>query len=239
MAKTTISKKQLILSIIFNGGNTLIFFFVLKTIYSQLGILKYLTYLSYIANSIFLLFCLLCDIFIYLSQDNNSDEINNDYALIESEEKEKNNLWYDKLNDWNRNKYCLVCNPFSFFVTFSFWILYFLGKTYIKVSSGFIPMTRTYYFHLIITLIILLDIFISKRKKVENSSKYTNITLNLFLIYAIFICIMKYYYNIMPYAFLNSSFLFLVCYMIFSFVLLYLCSYLNIWLVNYVNKNEI
>ena len=66
MVKTSISKKQLILSIIFNGGNTLIFFFVLKTIYSQLGILKYLTYLSYISNSIFLLFCLLCDIFIYL-----------------------------------------------------------------------------------------------------------------------------------------------------------------------------
>ena len=239
MAKTTITRKQLILSIIFNGGNTLIFCFLLKTIYLRPGILKFLTYLSYIANSIFLLFCLLCDIFVYLSQDNNSDEINNDYALIESEGKEKNILWYDKLNDWNRNKYSLICNPFSFFVTFSFWILYFLGKTYIKVSSGFIPMTRSTYFHLIISMIILLDIFMSKRKRVENPSKNINIVLNLLLIYSIFICIMKYYFNIIPYAFLNSSLIFLVCYMIFSFVLLYFCSYLNVWLVNYVNKNDI
>ena len=238
MTKTSITKKQLIISVIFNGGNSFIFLILLKALYKEPGILKYLTYLSYCANSIFLFFCLLCDIFIYLNNDNNngSNEINNDYALLEADNKEKDEIWFEKLNDWNRNKYSLVCNPFSFFVTFSFWILYYLGESYIKVSPGLFPMMRTVYLHLIISILIIIDIFNSKRKILNDNSKDSCLVTNLFLIYCVLICIMKYYFNIIPYAFLKSSFLFLICYMFLSFGLLYFCCYLNICLVNFVNK---
>jgi len=238
MSEISITKKQLISSIIFNGGNSFIFIFLLKEIYLNPGILKFLTYLSYFANSLFLLFCVLCDIFIYLTDEDNSNQINTNYVMIESENKEKDKSWFSKLNNWNRNKYSLICNPFSYFVTISFWILFFLGKSYIKVSSGFFPMTRTFYFHLIITIIIIIDIFISKRKTITKADDYKNIVSNLFLIYCIFIFIMKYYFNILPYAFLNSGLLFLICYMILSFILLYFCFQLNIWLINSVNKNN-
>ena len=238
MSETSITKKQLISSIIFNGGNSFIFICLLKEIYLNPGILKFLTYLSYFANSFFLLFCVICDIFIYLTDDDNSNQISNNYVMIESENKEKEKPWFIKLNDWNRNKYGLVCNPFSYFVTISFWILFFLGNSYIKVSSGFYPMTRTFYFHLIITIIIIIDIFVSKRKYISKTYDQKNIVSNLFLIYCIFICIMKYYFKIQPYAFLNSSLLFLICYMLLSFILLYFCFQLNVWLINYVNKNN-
>ena len=238
MSKTTITRTQLILSILFNGGNTLIFIILLKTLYLDPGILKYLTYLSFCANSIFLFFCLLCDIFIYLS-NNNSNEINNDYVLIQEENKEEDNTWFEKLNDWNRNKYSLICNPFSFFVTFSFWILYFLGESYIRVSSGFTSMTRTIYFHLIITILVIMDIFISRRKYISKKDKYSNLVIIIFIIYCILICIMKYCFNIMPYAFLKSGLLFLICFIVISFVLLNICYKINIWLVNYANDDRI
>ena len=144
MKRISITKFQLIISLILNGGNTFIFIYLMKTLYYEPRILKYLTYLSYCANSIFLFFCVLCDIFLYLNSDNNSYESRNDYRLIEAGDKEKEIFWFDKLNDWNRNSYSLVCNPFAFFVTISFWILYFLGESYIKVSLGFYPMMRTY-----------------------------------------------------------------------------------------------
>ena len=235
MKRISITKFQLIISLILNGGNTFIFIYLMKTLYYEPRILKYLTYLSYCANSIFLFFCVLCDIFLYLNSDNNSYESGSDYRLIEAGDREKEIFWFDKLNDWNRNSYSLVCNPFSFFVTISFWILYFLGESYIKVSLGFYPMMRTYYLHLIITIILLIDIFMSKRKPVA-SGKYSWVS-NLFLVYVIIIIIMKYKYNIIPYAFLNSGVLFLVCYALLSFILLNICYELNVSLVNCLNNN--
>ena len=237
MAKVSITKSQLISSIIFNGGNTFIFIFLLKALYLNPGILKFLTYLSYCANSIFLFFCLLCDIFLYLNSDKNSFESETDYKLIEAdEENDKQSFWFERLNDWNRNTYSLICNPFSIFVTISFWILYFLGESYIKVSPGFYPMSRTFYLHLVITILIIIDIFVSKRKKIT-IFKYYDIVSELFLLYCLAIIIMKFKYNILPYAFLNSGIIFLLFYMIISFILLHLCYYINIWLVNLSNNN--
>ena len=238
MGKLYISKYKLISSIIFNGGNTFIFIILLKALLLNPGILKYLTYLSYCANSIFLFICLLCDIFIYFNNDNDPSELNNDYYLIEEGDVKKDIPWFEKLNNWNRNKYNLICNPFSFFVTFSFWILYFLGESYIKVSAGLYPMVRTVYLHLIITILITIDIVISKRILISNNYKDSSTILNLFMIYCIFIVIMKYYFNIMPYAFLKSSLLFLLCYMILSFILLFICFELNVSLVNYFNSKN-
>lgn len=237
MAKVSITKFQLISSIIFNGGNTYIFITLLKAVYSNPGILKFLTYLSYCANSIFLFFCILCDIFLYLNRYNNSVESETDYKLMAADDDNDNeSFWFERLNDWNRNTYSLICNPFSFFVTANFWILYFLGESYIKVSSGFYPMLRTYYLHLTITILIIIDIFVSKRKKIT-SFKYYDLVCDLLLLYCIAIIIMKYKFNIIPYAFLNSGIVFLLCYMLISFILLHFCYYINIWLVNLSDNN--
>ena len=236
MAKVKVTGFQLISSIIFNGGNTYIFITLLKAVYSNLGILKFLTYLSYCANSIFLFFCLLCDIFLYLNRNIDSSEPETDYRLMEADDDNgKESFWFERLNDWNRNTYSLICNPFSFFVTANFWILYFLGESYIKVSSGFYPMLRTYYLHLTITILIIIDILVSRRKKIT-VFKYYDLVCDLLLLYCIAIIIMKYKFNILPYAFLNSSLVFLLCYMIISFILLRFCYYINIWLINLSNN---
>ena len=65
MVGTVVTKKQLSISIIFNGGNTIIFLFYLYKLFIDINQLKYLTKLSFYANSIYLLICLYCDIKIY------------------------------------------------------------------------------------------------------------------------------------------------------------------------------
>ena len=237
MEKNLITKKQLISSIIFNGGNSILFLFFLKALYYDHRILLFLTYLSYCANSFYLFFCFLCDIFLYLKEKNS--EINDlNYKLIESEEnKNDNKTWFEKLNNWNRKKYGIICNTFSFFVTISFWSLYFMGESFIKVSSGFYPMLRTYYLHLIITIIIIIDIYNSKRN-VTYSSCDINMIFNLFLIYCIIIAINKYFFNTNIYAFMHFGWIILMIFIIIFFFILYFCYRLNLWLINYVNNEN-
>ena len=236
MEKTIITKNQLITSIIINGGNSLIFIFYLKELFLNFHFLKYLTYLSYYANSIFLLLCLICDIFLYINE--NSEEENN-YILMNNQNSYLNNniLWAEKLNNWNRNKYGVICNTFSFFVSVSYWILYFLGESYIKMNNTFYGLLSSINLHLLITIFVIIDIFISKRKH-KFSEDYFEIISFIFFVYCIISGIDKYYFNVNPYPFMNGSLLFLIIYVLISFFLLYGCYFFNVYLINY-NKKEI
>ena len=229
MEKTLITKNHLIISIILYGGNTILFLFYLQELFSNLYLIKYLTQLSYYANSIYLFLCLICDIFLYLN--NNLNEENN-YQLLEEQNDNYSLEWYHKLNDWNRNKYGIICNTFSFFVSISFWILFFLGETYIRVSNTFYAMLSTINLHLIISILIIVDIFNSKKDH-KFSYVYFGIISLIFLIYIAFTGIGKYYFNINPYEFMNGSLLFLIFYVSISFCLLYVSYLLNVYLINY------
>ena len=235
MEKIVISKLQLIISIIFFGGNSFFFIFYIQELFFNLHHLKYLTYLSYYANSIFLLLCLLCDILLYI-KNSSEEEIN--YHLIDDKNEitYANITWVEKLNNWNRNKYGVISNTFSFFVSISFWILFFMGEDYIKVSNTFYGFLSTINLHLIISLLVIIDIFISKRKH-KFSWDYFGIISFLFLIYCVITGIDKYFFNINPYAFMNGSFLFLILYSLVSLLILYACYLFYLFLINYKEKD--
>ena len=154
MEKIFISKNRLIISIIFFGTNTIIFVFYLKELFFNLHLIKYLTFLSYYANSIFLFLCLFCDILLYIKNPSSeAEQMEINYNLILDQDTKANNYeitWVEKLNNWNRNKYGIICNSFSFFVSISFWILFFLGEEYIRVSNTFYAFLSTINLHLII-----------------------------------------------------------------------------------------
>ena len=235
MQKIFISKTQLIISIIFYGINTIFFIYYLQELFFNLHHLKYLTSLSYYANSIFLLLCLICDISIY--KNNNSEDVENNYKLIDDNQVNENSdiLWSEKLNNWNRNKYGVICNCFSFFVSISFWILYFLGEEYITVSHTFLGFLSTINLHLIISILVIIDIFISKREHAFSWNYFGYISL-IFVIYCAITGINKYYFKSNTYAFMDSSFLFLISYVLVSFFLLYVSYIFNVYLINYNKK---
>lgn len=231
MEKTIISKKQLIISLLFFGGNTIVFIFYLYQLMYNLHLLQYLTNLSYYANSIFLLLCLISDIFLYIKNVSEEGEAN--YQLIDDQNSNGDNniYWAEKLNNWNRNKYGVICNTFSFFVSISFWILYFLGENYIQVSNTFFSLLSTTNLHLIISILVIIDIFISKREH-HFSKDYFDIIISIFLAYCCIAGIGKYWFNIYPYAFMEGSLLFLVFYVFISLVVLYVCYLFNVYLIN-------
>ena len=237
MEKLVISKIQLFISIIFFGGNSIFFIYYLQELLFSLNHLKYLTNLSYYANSIFLLLCLLCDILLYIKNTSEEEEIN--YHLIDdkNELSYANATWVEKLNNWNRNKYGVICNTFSFFVSISFWILFFMGEDYIKVSNTFYGFLSTINLHLIISILVIIDIFISKREH-KFSWDYFRIISLLFLIYCFITGINKYFFNINPYAFMNGSVIFLILYVFVSLIILYACYIFYLCLINY-KENKI
>ena len=240
MEKIFISKNRLIISIIFFGTNTIIFVFYLKELFFNPHLIKYLTFLSYYANSIFLFLCLLCDILLYIKNPSSDDEqMEKDYNLITDNDTKENNYeitWIEHLNNWNRNKYGIICNSFSFFVSISFWILFFLGEEYIRVSNTFYAFLSTVNLHLIISIFVIIDIFISKREH-KFSNEYFCIILTLFLIYSVVTGINKYVFNVNPYAFMNGSFIFLIGYLLLSVFILYISYWLNVYLIN-LKKND-
>ena len=237
MEKTFISTKRLIISLLFFGGNTFLFILYLKELLSNFIFLKYLTNLSYYANSFFLLLCLICDIFLYIN-NNSSEKIETDYHLIDEQNiNNENNMLFriEKLNNWNRNKYGVVCNTFSFFVSISFWILYFLGESYIKTSNSFYAFLSTINLHLFISVLVLIDIFISRREHYFSWSYFGIISL-IFFIYCTITGINKYCFNINPYAFMNGSLLFLIFYVMLSFAILYISYVLYVYLITFSKK---
>ena len=239
MEKIFISKNRLIISIIFFGTNTIIIIFYLKELFFNPHLIKYLTFLSYYANSIFLFLCLFCDILLYIKNPSSgAEQMEINYNLITDQDPKTNNYeitWVEQLNNWNRNKYGIVSNSFSFFVSISFWILFFLGEEYIRVSNTFYAFLSTVNLHLIISIFVIIDIFISKREH-KFSGEYFCIILTIFLVYCVITGINKYVFNANPYAFMNGSFIFLIGYVLMSVFILYISYWLNVYLINLKKK---
>ena len=237
MENIKVTKTQLITSIFFYGANTLFFICSLYNLFYKVHTINYLTNLSYYANSIFLLICLFCDILLYMM--NNSENEKN-YMLMEEpniNNTNNNYLFVERLNNWNRNKYGIICNTFSFFVTVNFWILFLLGEEYIRISNSFNGRLRTIYLHLIISILVIIDYFIAKRKH-KFSWTYFTIILFIFALYCILLIINTYYFNNNIYAFMNGGLIFLFVYLVIAIFTLFICYLFNVYLIEYNRTSE-
>lgn len=237
MVGTVVTKKQLSISIIFNGGNTIIFLFYLYKLFIDINQLKYLTKLSFYANSIYLLICLYCDIKIYYHNKNSNIDIEAlHYSLMLETTTPGNENNYDifaeKLNDWNRNKFGVICNTFSYFITIIFWILFSMGSNYMKIGIGFWAAFDSIYLHLIITIIVIIDVFSTHRKKLVFSWSYYGIIAGLFICYSIYSYVDK-RINLKTNTYMNRSVFFLAFLVLLSLILLLFCYLNHIYLIRY------
>ena len=235
------TKNQLIISSIFNGGNLLALIYYIYEIMITYSDLDQITRLSYYLNSIFTTICFLCDLFEYFLQENKDNiEAQMNYVLITDDEKSNGlPVIIQHLNDWNRNKFGVICNTFCYFVSIGFWLLFFLGNDIMLISKSIKNLFNCIYHHCIIQIIITIDIYTFKRRIHNFSFFYFYIIYSLFILYCIMLFIEKYYFEINAYYFMiniSNSFL-LVCFIIGSFVLF--ISYLfYIYLIELFNKND-
>ena len=227
-----VQKKQLIVSIIFNGGNIpfLIYYFYDSMIH-PIDFL-HITRWSYYLNSIFTTIILICDM---------------NYNLMTDEESNKKNLDLKNkiklLDNWNKNKYGNICNSLGYFVSVGFWSLFFFGNNIMQISKSIKSVFNCIYHHCIIQIIVIINIFISDRKKHYFSWAYFGIIFSIYLFYCLVIYIEKYYFDANAYKFMdNKSKLFLFFCFIFAGVFLFLSYLLNIFIIDIkgkiMNKNK-
>ena len=232
-----IEKKQLIISIIFNGVNIPFFiYYIYDSAMHQINFL-HITRWSYYLNSIFTTICLICDIMIYISEKEESNiESDMNYKLmIDNDNKKKKELAQNKikiLDDWNKNKFGNVCNSLGYFVSVGFWCLFFFGNNMMQISKSIKSVFNCIYHHCIIQTIVIINIFNSDRKKHYFSWIYFGIIFSIFLFYCTVIYIEKYFLKKNAYYFMdNKSSLFLFFCFIFSSIFLFLSYLLNIFII--------
>ena len=226
-----ITKNQLIISCIFNGGNLIFLIYYIYDIIVRTTDLEHFTRWSYYLNSIYTTICLYCDIKEYLSQENKDNiETQMDYNLITDDKNEKDNL--KELNDWNRNKFGVMCNTLCYFVSIGFWILFLLGNSLFLVTKSIKNVFNCIYHHIIIQIIIIVDIFASKRKIHKFSWNYFGIIFSIYFVYCIIIYFEKFIFGRNAYIFMNgASIMFLLLCLIISCLLLYLSYLIHIYLI--------
>ena len=237
-----VKKTQLIISIIFNGGNfPFLIYYLYDSIIHPIDFL-HVTRWSYFLNSIYTTICLICDIIIYASEKEGENfELDMNYNLIIDKDNNKNKK--DLLNEikildnWNKNKYGNVCNSLGYFVSFGFWSLFFLGNSTMQISKSIKSVFNCIYHHCIIQIIVILNIFCSERKKHNFSLFYFGIIFGIYLLYVFIICIEKYFYNKNAYFFMeNKSKLFLFFCFVFSSLFLFLSYLFNIFIIDIIGK---
>ena len=237
-----VNKKQLIISIIFNGVNIFFFIYYIYDSYFHQIDLLHITRWSYFLNSIYTTKCLICDIIIYISE-NEETVIDMNYKLITDKEKKDVKYYIKLIDDWNKNKYGNICNSLGYFVSVGFWCLFFFGNNIMQISQSIKNIFNCIYHHIIIQIIIIINIFNSDRKKHYFSWYYFGILFFIYFIYCIFIGIEKYYYQKNAYYFMyDKSKLFLFFCFVFSSIFLFLSYLLNIFILDIkysiVNKDN-
>jgi len=235
-----VQEKQLITSIILNGGNfPFLIYYIYDALMHPIDFL-HITRWSYFLNSIFTTIILICDIILYLSEREESN-LEIDYNLMI--DKENNMQRFDLINkiktldDWNNNKYGNVCNSLGYFVSVGFWFLFFFGNNIMQISKSIKSVFNCIYHHLIIQIIVIINIFSKDRKKHYFSWIYFSFIFGIFLLYCIVIYIEKYYFDANAYKFMdNKSKLFLFFCFLVSSLFLFLCYLLNIFIIDIKGK---
>ena len=150
----------------------------------------------------------------------------------------------EKFNSFIRNYFSVIAYPYCYTITIEFWAILFTGMTF-----GINPFLEektvskevlydALYLHLAICLIIVVDLFCTKRKLVENK-------ILLFIINFIFFCycivvLWTNYVLLRPaYPFMKDAGIFV---MVFAFIIslffVNLCYYLHLYLVKIINKDD-
>jgi len=150
----------------------------------------------------------------------------------------------EKFNSFIRNYFSVIAYSYCYTITIEFWAILFTGMTF-----GINPFLEektvskevlydALYLHLAICLIIVVDLFCTKRKLVENK-------ILLFIINFIFFCycivvLWTNYVLLRPaYPFMkDAGIIVMVIAFIISLFFVNLCYYLHLYLVKIINKDD-
>lgn len=206
--RESISKREFIFSLIFNGINLILWPYFIYVLIDLVTPLWALTHITYHFNSFYLHLCLISDVSLYCFGSNK----------------------LEKINDFMRNKYSPVINPISYLVFFLYWILYAMGGMDKLEKLSF--LLRSIYLHLIISLIIIIELFSANHNR-QHFSIFNLILCFVYLILYIFIALIATIeFNRPPYPFIKeATIITLIIYFICFSVALIFCYLFHIFLL--------
>ena len=176
--RTSISTFQLFISVFIGIVNTIAAIYVSSIL--KFKVVFFITMWAYYANSLYLLIVMICDISFYLKLTKLED-----------------------INNFFRNKYSIISMPYSYFVTFAFWLLVCFGPHVMTIQPSFWFKVLAIYLHGINTLFVIIDLKTAEHYKVNFSSKHIKSLLKVCLCYALVLLFSRYVIKFNPYPFMN------------------------------------
>ena len=110
-----------------------------------------------------------------------------------------------KYNDFVRNKYLRICFPFSLSIVFLYWLLILLGDEFEYRGRDVSDTAVGLFFHGIILIFLLFDIFTSRHKNLKNYFLDILILNILIAAYFLLLGIGKYIIKYEPYDFMEMA----------------------------------
>jgi len=150
----------------------------------------------------------------------------------------------ESYNSFFRNYFSVVAYSYCYTITIEFWLILFLGLAFgsnpfseEKVISKTI-LYDTLYLHLGITIIMLIDLFCTKRKLVKNKTLIFIINV-IFFWYCVVVLFTNYVLFKPAYPFMkDAGVILMVIVFIVSLILVNFSYYLHIFLVKIINKGD-
>ena len=152
--------------------------------------------------------------------------------------------YLEKYNSFIRNYFSVIAYSYCYTITIEFWPILFFG-----LALGSNPFSEkksysnkvifdTLYLHLVITIMMLFDLFCTKRKIVKNKTLPVIINF-IFFWYCVVVLCTNYIYFRPAYPFMkDAGVLLMVATFIISLALVNFSYYLHLFLVGKINKED-
>jgi len=118
---------------------------------------------------------------------------------------------FEKLNYYLRNFFASIAYPYCFMISIGFWLIFFYGLAFASetfLKEGTEITVHMYilngYAHLGITIIMVIELFLTRREKVKLNWKCCVVNTVIFILYLVMACIFKYGYDLNAYVFMED-----------------------------------
>ena len=221
--KRTIKKSHFFLISTFSILNTLMLLRVIFT-FSFHRIITHETIWSFILSSIYLICIFITDTNMHLF----------------------NSAKLEPFNFFIRNTYSIIAYSYCYSITIEFWLILFFGLSFGKnpfSEKKVVPISlilETLYLHLGITIIMIIDLILTKRRINKNNKNILLIINIIYILYSIVVLFANYVFLKPAYPFMKNSGIGLILVIfIISFILINACYFLHLFLVQKINNEKL
>ena len=156
-----------------------------------------------------------------------------------------NSTKLEKFNDFIRNTYSIISYSYCYSITIEFWLILFIGLSFgknpfsEKKTIPIIKILESLYLHLGITIIMIIDLVLTKRK-INNNKNILVINNIIYFLYSVIVLLANYVFLMPAYPFMkNAGIVLMVLIFVVSFILINGSYYLHLFLIKIINEEKI